>query len=141
MVTFTLYPYLEDKPLKASTVFTSIALFNQITVPLYIVPLVIPMLISAIVSNRRLSAYFTSREIQSDKRIQWKKEPIRRVDLDQPNSAPILESESISNEKSSLNHHRTLDRCLSVAVASRPLSMHQHQQHYFDHFCCYIKSM
>ena len=40
LVTFALYPYIEGQPLTASKVFTGLALFNQLTVPLYIIPVV-----------------------------------------------------------------------------------------------------
>ena len=145
MITFTMYPYIEDQPLKASTVFTSIALFNQITVPLYIVPLVIPMLISAIVSNRRLTNYFSMRNIQSNI-IEWNDQQSIYYNndlsmMDAPRSAPILESE-LSSSSLTMNNtkflHRTLDRCLSVASSYRPLSKQNNKQ--FENFCCYIKN-
>jgi hypothetical protein len=40
LVTFSLFPYIEGQPLTSAKVFTGLALFNQITVPLYIIPLV-----------------------------------------------------------------------------------------------------
>ena len=40
LVTFAIYPYIEGKSLTAGHVFTGLALFNQLTVPLYIIPVV-----------------------------------------------------------------------------------------------------
>lgn len=71
LITFNLYSYIEKAPLTAARVFTSIALFNQITVPLYIVPVVIPMMISAINSHKRLVDFFLSSEV-NDKVFEWK---------------------------------------------------------------------
>lgn len=123
MISFILFTYIEKQPLKASTVFTSIALFNQITVPLYIVPLVISMLISAIVSHRRLVKFFSTRDLLLDDTIKWNFGPIN--DLSTPKTAPVSES---------LYEHRILNRSKTFSnYSSIPPT------YYFD-FCCLIKS-
>lgn len=45
-------------------VFAALALFNQLTVPLFIFPITIPMIISAIVSTRRLEVFLRQPEVQ-----------------------------------------------------------------------------
>lgn len=47
-------------------VFAALALFNQLTVPLFIFPITIPMIISAIVSTRRLEKFLRQPEIQKE---------------------------------------------------------------------------
>lgn len=49
--TFSLFSEIEGRPLTPSDVFTGLALFNQLTVPLYIIPFVIPMMINAVVKK------------------------------------------------------------------------------------------
>lgn len=123
MISFILFTYIEKKPLKASIVFTSIALFNQITVPLYIVPLVISMLISAIVSHRRLVKFFSTKDLLVDNTIKWNFGPIKNIST--PKTAPISES---------LFEHRILNRSKTFSNYS-PMS-----SNFFFDFCCLIKS-
>lgn len=47
-------------------VFAALALFNQLTVPLFIFPITIPMIISAIVSTRRLEGFLRQPEVQKE---------------------------------------------------------------------------
>lgn len=47
-------------------VFAALALFNQLTVPLFIFPITIPMIISAVVSTRRLENFLRQPEIQKE---------------------------------------------------------------------------
>lgn len=47
-------------------VFAALALFNQLTVPLFIFPITIPMIISAMVSTRRLENFLRQPEIQKE---------------------------------------------------------------------------
>lgn len=47
-------------------VFAALALFNQLTVPLFIFPITIPMIISAIVSTRRLEVFLRQPEVQKE---------------------------------------------------------------------------
>ncbi|XP_055905091.1 ATP-binding cassette sub-family C member Sur isoform X2 [Eupeodes corollae] len=48
----------------ASRLFSALALFNQLTVPLLIFPITVPIIISAIVSTRRLEKFLREREVQ-----------------------------------------------------------------------------
>lgn len=50
LFTFGVYFWLEEKNLDAGSVFASLALFSQLTVPLFIFPVIIPIIINAMVS-------------------------------------------------------------------------------------------
>jgi len=50
LVTFGVYFLLEARPLTPENVFSGLALFNQLTVPLFIFPITVPIIISAMVS-------------------------------------------------------------------------------------------
>ncbi|KAK8782741.1 hypothetical protein V5799_015921 [Amblyomma americanum] len=71
LVTFSLYSVIEGRPLTPSQVFSGLALFNQLTVPLYIIPVVIPIVINSIVSTKRLSEFLNQPEVGSD--APWRK--------------------------------------------------------------------
>ncbi|XP_055589731.1 ATP-binding cassette sub-family C member Sur isoform X2 [Uranotaenia lowii] len=47
----------------AARLFASLALFNQLTVPLFIFPITIPIILSAVVSTRRLEAFLSQPEV------------------------------------------------------------------------------
>lgn len=49
-----------------SRVFAALALFNQLTVPLFIFPITIPIIISAIVSTRRLEQFLRQPEVHKE---------------------------------------------------------------------------
>uniref|UniRef100_T1KHX7 Uncharacterized protein n=2 Tax=Tetranychus urticae TaxID=32264 RepID=T1KHX7_TETUR len=72
LVTFVLYPYIEGEPLQPAKVFTGLALFNQLTVPLYIIPVVVPIIISSLTSSRRLSRFLSQPEI--DCNVPWRQD-------------------------------------------------------------------
>ncbi|XP_069691069.1 ATP-binding cassette sub-family C member Sur isoform X2 [Periplaneta americana] len=57
LVTFGVYFLLEEKPLTPENVFSGLALFNQLTVPLFIFPITVPIIINAMVSTRRLENF------------------------------------------------------------------------------------
>ncbi|KAL1440438.1 hypothetical protein MTO96_009478 [Rhipicephalus appendiculatus] len=71
LVTFSLYSVIEGRPLTPSQVFSGLALFNQLTVPLYIIPVVIPIVINAIVSTKRLSEFLSQPEVGTE--APWRK--------------------------------------------------------------------
>ncbi|KAK3919142.1 ATP-binding cassette sub-family C member Sur [Frankliniella fusca] len=62
LITFGIYMVVERAPLPTASVFASLALFNQLTVPLFIFPITVPIIISALVSTRRLQAFFSKPE-------------------------------------------------------------------------------
>lgn len=47
-------------------IFAALALFNQLTVPLFIFPLTVPIIIAAIVSTRRLERFLALQEVQKE---------------------------------------------------------------------------
>lgn len=46
--------------------FAALALFNQLTVPLFIFPITVPIIISAVVSTKRLEEYLNQPEVQKE---------------------------------------------------------------------------
>ncbi|KAH8334240.1 hypothetical protein KR059_007880 [Drosophila kikkawai] len=65
-VTLGVYVWLQrdqDFDLNASRLFSSLALFQQLTVPLLIFPITVPIIIAARVSTRRLERFLKSSEI------------------------------------------------------------------------------
>ncbi len=64
--TFTVFVLTQDTPLTVDLVFPALTLFNLLTFPLAILPMVITSIIEASVAVQRLTALFTSEEIQPD---------------------------------------------------------------------------
>ncbi|RAH75359.1 ATP-binding cassette glutathione S-conjugate transporter YCF1 [Aspergillus aculeatinus CBS 121060] len=63
---FTVYALTSEKPLTTDVVFPALTLFNLLTFPLSILPMVITALIEASVAVKRLTDYFTAEELQTD---------------------------------------------------------------------------
>lgn len=57
LVTLGLHFLIEENSLTPENVFSGLALFNQLTVPLFIFPITVPIIISALVSTRRLEKF------------------------------------------------------------------------------------
>ena len=64
--TFTVYVLTSDRPLGTSIVFPALTLFNILTFPLSILPIVITSVIESSVAVNRLTDYFTAEELQTD---------------------------------------------------------------------------
>lgn len=64
--TFAVFVLVNDKPLTTEIVFPALTLFNLLTFPLAVLPMVITYIIEASVSVSRLKKYFTSDELQSE---------------------------------------------------------------------------
>lgn len=64
--TFAVFVLTQDEPLTVELVFPALTLFNLLTFPLAILPMVITSIIEASVAVQRLTALFTSEEIQPD---------------------------------------------------------------------------
>lgn len=62
--TFAVFVLTTDKPLTTELVFPALTLFNLLTFPLSILPMVITSIIEASVAVSRLTAYFTADELQ-----------------------------------------------------------------------------
>lgn len=55
----------ESIEFNSSNVFTALALFNQLTVPLFIFPITIPIIISSLISTRRIERFLSQPEIET----------------------------------------------------------------------------
>ncbi|EEP79365.1 hypothetical protein UREG_04211 [Uncinocarpus reesii 1704] len=64
--TFAVFVLTNDKPLTTEIVFPALTLFNLLTFPLSILPMVITSIIEASVAVNRLKSYFTADELQAD---------------------------------------------------------------------------
>ncbi|KAM7354688.1 sulfonylurea receptor [Cochliomyia hominivorax] len=64
-VTLAVYVYRESgSDITASRLFSALALFQQLTVPLLIFPITVPIILSAVVSTKRLETFLAANEIQ-----------------------------------------------------------------------------
>lgn len=68
--TFAVFVLSTDTPLTTDIVFPALTLFNLLTFPLAILPMVITSIIEASVAVGRLTAFFTAEELQPDAVIQ-----------------------------------------------------------------------
>ena len=64
--TFTVFVLTQDKPLSTEIVFPALTLFNLLTFPLAILPMVITSLVEASVAVGRLTDFLISEEVQPD---------------------------------------------------------------------------
>jgi ATP-binding cassette subfamily C (CFTR/MRP) protein 1 len=64
--TFAVFVLTKDTPLSTDIVFPALTLFNMLTFPLAILPMVITSIIEASVAVGRLTSFFTAEELQSD---------------------------------------------------------------------------
>ncbi len=64
--TFAVFVLTGDQPLSTEIVFPALTLFNLLTFPLAILPMVITSIIEATVAIGRLTDYFTAEELQPD---------------------------------------------------------------------------
>ena len=64
--TFAVFVLTKDQPLTTDLVFPALTLFNLLTFPLTILPMVISSIVEASVAVGRLTAYFTAEELQSN---------------------------------------------------------------------------
>lgn len=64
--TFAVFVLTSNKPLTTEIVFPALTLFNMLTFPLAILPMVITAIIEATVAVGRLTSFFTAEELQDD---------------------------------------------------------------------------
>ncbi|KAI4095607.1 MAG: hypothetical protein LQ344_001538 [Seirophora lacunosa] len=64
--TFTVFVLTRDQPLTTEIVFPALTLFNLLTFPLAMLPMIITSIIEASVAVGRLTDYFTAEELQPD---------------------------------------------------------------------------
>lgn len=65
-ITFAVFVWTQDKPLTTEIVFPALALFNMLSFPLTVLPMVITAWIEAGVSAGRVTAFLTADENQKD---------------------------------------------------------------------------
>lgn len=99
----------ENIELTASRVFTALALFNQMTVPLFIFPITIPIIISAIVSTKRLMVFLDQTEVQKEyEGIRNMARILSRSDA----SLDLYEEENTTTTIESEENSFTLNECI-----------------------------
>lgn len=97
LITFLIYyKYSSDTALESSRVFSALALFNQLTVALFIFPMTVPVIIAAITSTRRLTKFLNLPELE--KRSKGA-QTIARVLSRSDNSLDVYENELQPEEK------------------------------------------
>ncbi|KAL6250098.1 ATP-binding cassette glutathione S-conjugate transporter ycf1 [Rhinocladiella similis] len=75
--TFAVFVLVNNKPLTTDLVFPALTLFNLLTFPLTILPMVITSIIEATVAVKRLTDFFTADELQEDA-VRFIDEPPKR---------------------------------------------------------------
>lgn len=110
----------ENIELTASRVFTALALFNQMTVPLFIFPITIPIIISAIVSTKRLMVFLDQPEVQKEyEGIRNMARILSRSDA----SLDLYEEENTTTTIESEENSFTLNECIDDNVRTDALLM------------------
>ena len=64
LVTFGVYSQVEREPLTSAKIFTGLALFNQMLVPLFILPITVNVVVKGIVSTRRLAEFLSTPSLE-----------------------------------------------------------------------------
>lgn len=64
--TFTVFVLTSNKPLTTEVVFPALAVFNLLSFPLAVIPMVITSIVEATVAIKRLSGFLTAEELQDD---------------------------------------------------------------------------
>ena len=65
-MTFSVFVLTQDQPLTTEIVFPALTLFNLLTFPLSVLPMVITALVEASVAVNRITSFLTAEEIQFD---------------------------------------------------------------------------
>lgn len=70
VVTFAAYTLTNDnkEEFNSANIFAALALFNQLTVPLFIFPITIPIIISCIISTKRVERFLSQPEVAKELR-------------------------------------------------------------------------
>ena len=77
---YSTYSYFEGKALTPDVTFAALSVFNQMIVPLIVLPTMFTFHVNAVISTRRLGSYFDAPEIEE-------------TDDGRPKSASIAETE------------------------------------------------
>ena len=111
--TFAVFVMTQDRPLSTEIVFPALTLFNLLTFPLAILPMVITSIIEASVAVGRLTDFFTAPELQPDavlrpeSEVEAGDEAVRIVDgrftWDNSQDRNVLENITFSARKGELS--------------------------------------
>ncbi|XP_030838922.1 ATP-binding cassette sub-family C member 9 isoform X2 [Strongylocentrotus purpuratus] len=64
LTSYSLYTVLTEKPLTPDITFAALSVFNQLSLPLFLLPMIFTFHVNAVVSTRRLTAFFTAPEVE-----------------------------------------------------------------------------
>nr|CAD7596639.1 unnamed protein product [Timema genevievae] len=125
LVTFGVYFSMEEGALSPGNVFTGLALFNQLTVPLFIFPITVPVIISAMVSTKRLEDFLSLPETSDPISQNEPQEHPDASDINKEDKESRIEEEKIT--KTSVApvealHNNTEMEVHSQVVMGRPQS-------------------
>ncbi|XP_077987765.1 ATP-binding cassette sub-family C member 9-like [Glandiceps talaboti] len=67
LISFAVYSFVSETPLRPDIAFSSLALFQQLILPLMLLPMTIGATVNAIVSLSRLQTFFVASEIEENK--------------------------------------------------------------------------
>ncbi|CAG8043015.1 unnamed protein product [Penicillium salamii] len=106
--TFTVFVLTSDKPLTTEIVFPALTLFNLLTFPLSILPMVITSIIESSVAVKRLMDYFTAEELQTN-----------AVDFEDPVVHPGDESVRVRDASFTWNRHEGVNVLENIDLSAR----------------------
>ncbi|CAG8043220.1 unnamed protein product [Penicillium salamii] len=106
--TFTVFVLTSDKPLTTEIVFPALTLFNLLTFPLSILPMVITSIIESSVAVQRLMDYFTAEELQTN-----------AVDFQDPVVHPGDESVRVRDASFTWNRHEGVNVLENIDLSAR----------------------
>ncbi|KAF0299676.1 ATP-binding cassette sub-family C member Sur [Amphibalanus amphitrite] len=107
VTTFGLFGVLGHEPLVSARVFSALALFNQLTVPLFVLPIVVKALIDAKASIRRLTDFLALADVEG-------------IDEEPPQTVALASKLSIRLKERDASRRQT--SVVSSAPTGRPTS-------------------
>ena len=76
-----MYEVFEKTPLTPDVAFSSLALFNQMALPLFILPMSLAFIVNAVVSTKRLQGFLIAPEVEK-KQEDWTQDSTSSTDDD-----------------------------------------------------------
>ncbi|CAG0912864.1 unnamed protein product [Notodromas monacha] len=112
LVTFGIYAHIESQPLTSAKIFTGLALFNQMLVPLFILPITVNIAIKGVVSTRRLAEFLNAPSLPSVSMMtdgvtgdaSWYSVDMLASDKNKPNGKPRIEKKLSFSDMKNLGH-------------------------------------
>ncbi|XP_044013895.1 ATP-binding cassette sub-family C member Sur-like [Aphidius gifuensis] len=113
ILTFGVYFWVEETHLDAGNVFSSLALFSQLTVPLLIFPVIIPIILNARNSTKRLEEFLERPEIVNVFTETVDDKIINNDESESNCQAPLLQEKNPTEEEEEIFENNSLTmRCL-----------------------------